>query len=99
MRISDARAVRLLWMVENRFTYLGRRFHEIGFYWLLDVPGRSWAEQSWPDHGDEFEMSEPRIIFRWARLSDLGRIVIKPGFLRHGLAALPAAPTYLQVDE
>jgi ADP-ribose pyrophosphatase YjhB (NUDIX family) len=57
IRISDAHAVRLLWMVENRFTYLGRRVHEIGFYWLLDVPERSWAEQSWPDHGGEFEMS------------------------------------------
>jgi ADP-ribose pyrophosphatase YjhB (NUDIX family) len=99
LHIADARAVRLLWVVENRFVYVGRRFHEIGFYWLLDVPERAWSEQIWPDHGGEFEMAEPHIVFRWAALSDLAAIDIKPGFLRHGIAVLPAATTYLQVDE
>ena len=95
----EARAVRLLWVVENRFTYLARRFHEIGFYWLLDVPERTWSQQRWPDHRGEFEMVEPGIIFRWASLSDLATIRIKPAFLRQGLTAPPAATSYLQVDE
>jgi 8-oxo-dGTP pyrophosphatase MutT (NUDIX family) len=99
LHITDARAVRLLWVVENRFTYIGRRFHEIGFYWLLDVPEHVWSEQTWPDHGGEFEMAEPGIIFRWAALSHRPKATIKPGFLGQGLTALPAATTYLQVDE
>jgi 8-oxo-dGTP pyrophosphatase MutT (NUDIX family) len=90
----DVRAVRLLWVVENRFTYVGRRFHEIGFYWLLDVP-----ERPWPEHGNEFEMMEPGIIFKWVALDGLSAANIKPGFLRQGIAALPMTTTYLQVDE
>ena len=93
------RAVRLLWVVENRFTYVGRRFHEIGFYWLLDVPEQAWSGQRWPEHGGEFEMIEPGIIFRWAPVSDLGSIRIKPNFLPQGIAALPVTTAYLQVDE
>ena len=99
LHISDARAVRLLWVVENRFTYVGRRFHEIGFYWLLDVPEHVWSEQAWPDHGGEFEMAEPGIVFRWAALGELATIDMKPGFLRRGITTLPAVTTYLQVDE
>lgn len=92
-----ARAVRLLWVVENRFTYLARRFHEIGFYWLLDVPERAW--QSWPDHSGEFEMAEPHINFRWAALHDIAALTIKPDFLTGGLLALPDSMVHLQVDE
>lgn len=99
LHIGEARAARLLWVVETRFVYLGRRFHEIGFYWMLDVPERSWSEQSWPGHGGEFEMSEPGIVFRWIAVSDLDSIKIKPNFLRQGIAALPTTVTYLQVDE
>jgi ADP-ribose pyrophosphatase YjhB (NUDIX family) len=91
------RAVRLLWIVENRFTYLDRRFHEIGFYWLLDVPEE--ARQSWPEHSGEFEMIEPHIIFRWAALRDLAAMPVKPGFLRRGLLDLPESTVHLQVDE
>ena len=94
-----ARAIRLSWVVENRFTYVGQRYHEIGFYWLLDVPERSWSEQAWPDGGCEFEMAEPGIIFRWAALGEVSDVAIKPGFLRQGLTALPATTAYLQVDE
>ena len=92
-----ARAVRLLWLVENRFTYVARRFHEIGFYWLLDVPERAW--QSWPEHGGEFEMIEPHIIFRRAALRDIAAMVIKPDFLRRDLLDLPKHTVHLQIDE
>jgi 8-oxo-dGTP pyrophosphatase MutT (NUDIX family) len=92
-----ASVVRLLWIVENRFTYVGCRFHEIGFYWLLDVPERAW--QSWPEHGGEFEMIEPDIIFRWAALRDIAAMTIKPDFLRRDLLDLPASTVHLLVDE
>ncbi len=95
----EARAVRLLWVVENRFTYLARRFHEIGFYWLLDVSERTWSQQRWPDHGGEFEMVEPGIIFRWASPPELARLTIKPIFLTRGLQDLPAVTVHLQIDE
>jgi 8-oxo-dGTP pyrophosphatase MutT (NUDIX family) len=92
-----ARAVRLLWIVENRFTYLTRRYHEIGFYWLLDVPEVAW--QFWPQREGEFEMAEPHIIFCWAVLGELGVLSIKPAFLRDGLLDLPAATVHLQIDD
>jgi len=92
--IDDARAVRLLWFAESRFSYLGRRYHEIGFYWLLDAP-----ERVWPNDGGEFTVLEPRIIFRWVALDDLAAWPIKPAFLVAGLAALPPTAVYLQVDE
>jgi 8-oxo-dGTP pyrophosphatase MutT (NUDIX family) len=92
--VADARAVRLLWVVENRFLYLQQRFHEIGFYWLLDVP-----ERDWPEHGGEFRRSEPNIVFWWAAVRDLPAINIKPAFLREAITALPATTTHLQVDD
>ena len=96
MRIA-ARVVRLLWVAENRFTYLARRYHEIGFYWLLDVAEVAW--QFWPQREGEFEMAEPHIIFRWAGLGELGVLSIKPAFLREGLLDLPTATVHLQIDD
>jgi ADP-ribose pyrophosphatase YjhB (NUDIX family) len=92
-----ARAVRLLWIVENRFTYLSRRYHEIGFYWLLPIAEHDW--RSFPDRSGEFELAEQHIIFCWAALSDIAGMNIKPDFLKSGLVALPATTVHLQVDE
>ncbi len=33
-----ARVERLLWMVENFFRFEGRDWHELGFYYLMDLP-------------------------------------------------------------
>jgi 8-oxo-dGTP pyrophosphatase MutT (NUDIX family) len=88
-----ARAVRLLWVTENRFTYQQRRFHEIGFYWLLDVAG-----YAWPEHDGKFVASEG-FIFRWAAMTDLAALTIKPNFLRNGIKSLPTATVHLQIDD
>jgi 8-oxo-dGTP pyrophosphatase MutT (NUDIX family) len=92
--ISQARTLRLLWVAETRYVYAKRRYHEVGFYWLLDVP-----ERPWPEHGGEFKMVESEIIFRWIALSALSAISIKPHFLRDGIAALPATTAYLQIND
>jgi ADP-ribose pyrophosphatase YjhB (NUDIX family) len=88
------RAVRLLWVVENRFDYQQRRFHEIGFYWLLVN-----AEGDWPQHRGQFRVSEPDILFRWVTIVDLPRIPIKPSFLVDGIGSLPATTMHLQIDD
>ena len=92
-----AQAVRLLWVVENRFTYEARRYHEIGFYWLLNVADEAW--QRWSDIEGDFAMAEAHLIFRWADPRDIGSANIKPVFLRRGLLDLPAHTVHLQIDE
>jgi 8-oxo-dGTP pyrophosphatase MutT (NUDIX family) len=75
---------RLVWVVENRFAHGGRRFHEIGFCYLVDVP-----EGMGGIRDGEFRAVEPHLRFRWVPLADLAAIDLRPAFLRQGLTALP----------
>ena len=87
------RVGRLLWIVENFFQFDGIRFHEIGMYFLADVPPQV------PD--GEFESSEPGVPLRmrWFDLEQLGEVNVKPQFLRACLRTLPVKPEHLVIRE
>jgi ADP-ribose pyrophosphatase YjhB (NUDIX family) len=88
---ASAQIVRLLWVVENHFEDWGKRFHEIGFYYLAELEAGACAFQP-----DEFSGGEPEILLRWVGLDDLDGIDVRPSFLRAGLRALPAAIVHFQ---
>jgi len=83
---------RLIWVVENKFTYKGRRFDEIGFYYLVDLP----EENAVPQNG-EFRAVESHLRFRWLSLDEIAGIDIRPTFLRGRLPSLPDGIEHLQV--
>lgn len=87
------RVERLLWVVENFFTFQGTTHHELGLYFLMSLP---------PDCGllaldTPFAGAEQSIdlIFAWHRLDELDRVPLFPAFLRRTLQTLPATVEHI----
>lgn len=85
-----AKAERLLWSVENFFTYKGRPYHEYSFIYLMqDVDNRlRGTEEIIAPEGGEFH-------YEWIPLERLKELPIKPIFLQEKLVNLPSAPVHL----
>jgi 8-oxo-dGTP pyrophosphatase MutT (NUDIX family) len=84
----EARAGRLLWLVENFFRYGGTSFHEFGFTFLTDVTGLG------PE--DEFRGLEPHLIFRWFDVGSLDGVDFRPAALKEGMRRIPESPQHLR---
>lgn len=94
---ASAEVGRLLWVVENFFTYDGLTYHEIAFCFLVAVTGGPGAD---PSVGS-FLGHEPHVAleYRWFSLGELSDLAIRPAFLREELAALPSQPQHVVVDD
>ncbi len=83
----DVEVVRLLWLVENFFEYEDMAFHELGLYFLMQVP------PDWPQRTSQAsfagEENHLPLEFRWFPLASLSEMVVYPSFLRRGLQDLP----------
>jgi ADP-ribose pyrophosphatase YjhB (NUDIX family) len=88
---AQAQIVRLLWVVENHFEDHGRRFQEIGFYYLAALDAAACAFQP-----GEFAGGEPELLLHWVALDELDRIDVRPSFLRIGLRDLPERVVHMQ---
>ncbi|PEB50843.1 DNA mismatch repair protein MutT [Bacillus pseudomycoides] len=76
---------RLLWTVENFFTYDSQQFHEISFYYevnLLELPAKG---------EDTFILEEDgrRYVFQWVPLERISEYNLKPDFLKDKVKDLP----------
>lgn len=79
---------RLLWVVENFFTLESRCIHELGLYYVVDLPRNSpYLDKTREYAGREID-SAP-LIFRWFPLESLPSVKLMPSFLRTSLAHLP----------
>jgi 8-oxo-dGTP pyrophosphatase MutT (NUDIX family) len=84
---------RLLWVVENFFTYRGTGFHEISFYFLVSLPvDCSIKAHHEPFYGDENGVP---IIFEWHPIDELESTNLHPSFLRKAVAQLPQETQYI----
>ena len=93
-----ARIGRLLWTVENFFTYEGYAAHELGFYYLLTL------EEPFPFHESDIVhrvVDGVEVEFRWLRANPaaLAGHRLKPQFIAERIEALPAAGEHLIVRE
>lgn len=79
----DAEAGEMLWVSENFFLYNGDQYHEIGFYFEMEI-------KSLPNQ-DDFLGSEGQdeLLFHWHDVSDLHSIRVYPEFLAEALARNP----------
>jgi 8-oxo-dGTP pyrophosphatase MutT (NUDIX family) len=86
---------RLLWAVENFFHYEGRDWHELGLYYLMDVP------RSFPflenDIAHRVVDGDDQLEFKWvpATRSSLLTLDIPPYFIADEIEQLPAQPRHL----
>ena len=96
---EEATIERLLWVLENFFEYQDKRWHEISFVFLVSLPPESPVyQQSGDFDGYEPEMNA-KLIFRWFRLDELGKIRLYPVFLRTAIYDLPETVQYIVFRE
>lgn len=97
----DARLGRLLWMVENFFTYEGAQFHKLGMYYHVTLGTASpylAKERAFDGIEDNLPLHEGehiRLIFQWFPLDALADTTLYPMVLRARLHVLPAATELL----
>jgi 8-oxo-dGTP pyrophosphatase MutT (NUDIX family) len=77
----------LLWVMENFYTDEGKSFHEIGFYYRMELP----ADVSPPDIQPEFTGMEGAhfLLFRWFPLAEVEHLRLYPTYFRQALLDLP----------
>ena len=86
---------RLLWIVENFFRYEERDWHELGFYYLMEIP------KEFPFRPAEIvhrvEDGDNHLEFKWvpATRSALIELDIPPYFITDEIETLPPAPRHL----
>lgn len=91
---------RLLWLVEGFFTYEGRHFHELGFYYEMTLPAESTlrdVRHSW--HASDGSASDYPLFFQWRPVATLPQLRLFPAFLRTGLQHPPEATTHMIYED
>lgn len=86
---------RLLWLVENFFTYDNFDYHEIALYFLMRLPLDSpYLAQSSPFYGAEGMM---KLTFQWfpQSLETLKNLPLLPDFLPAALQDLPTSVQHI----
>jgi ADP-ribose pyrophosphatase YjhB (NUDIX family) len=86
---EDVEVIRLLWVVENFFEYAQRDYHEIAFYFLVQLPERSpylTKEKSFSSVEENTALE-----FRWFPIdfNVLTGLPLLPAFLQQSLRNLP----------
>jgi 8-oxo-dGTP pyrophosphatase MutT (NUDIX family) len=84
---------RMIWVVENFFEYEHQPYHEIGLYYLVDLPesisGHSSKE---PFYGKEGKL---KITFEWHCLDHLDGLDLRPSFLAKALQDIPSSVRHI----
>ena len=84
----DAEIVRPLWVCQNFFTekVTKDRFHEICFYFLVDIPKSVILEK-----GNKFVIKEGKhtLTFEWLNIDELSDKYIVPEFIKKEIVNLP----------
>lgn len=94
----DARVERLLWTVENFFSYEGYTAHELGFYYLLSLA------DAFPFHEEDIVhrvVDGVEVEFRWLKATPTALMAhrLKPQFIADRIERLPATGEHLIVKE
>jgi ADP-ribose pyrophosphatase YjhB (NUDIX family) len=90
--------LRLLWVVENFFEYLGERLHELSFSYQMSLP----EDSPYRDVGVDFtgQEGDETLLFHWFPINKIEGVRLQPTFLRTALGALPDSPVHvIHVDQ
>ena len=85
---------RLLWLIENFFTFEGQRYHEL----LLCFEMACGDLASGLDDFEGLE-GDSRLLFQWCPLESLARLPLRPAFLAPALRNLPATPVHVVQED
>lgn len=91
----EAKIGRLLWIVENFFDYEGKAWHELGLYYLMEIPDR------FPFHPTDIvhhiQDGKNALEFKWvpATRESLKMLDIPPYFVADEIETLPQSPKHI----
>lgn len=91
----EAKIGRLLWIVENFFDYEGKAWHELGLYYLMEIPDR------FPFHPTDIvhhiQDGKNALEFKWvpATREALKMLDIPPYFIADEIEALPQSAKHI----
>lgn len=90
----------LLWVIENFFSYEGKVFHSIEFYYRMTLPETFPSPQDQPEFiGQE---GDKPLTFRWFPVAEVEELRLFPTYFRRALRELPTSPVHVvhrDVDE
>lgn len=89
----DINVLRLLWIMEYFYRENSQDNHEIGFYYLAQLPGKN----PLLDFSGTYITQDgaTQLMFRWHRLDALNSIELYPVFLKQTLLSLPQEPQHV----
>ncbi|MEM5474575.1 NUDIX hydrolase [Hoeflea sp. AS60] len=91
---------RLVFLVENFFDFEGRAWHEIGWYYLMELPGDF---SFFPDGRFVHEVADGknRLEFKWVQATreSLEALPLPPVFLADWIEALPETTEHIIWDD
>ena len=83
---------RLLWTVENFFTFKEQKYHEISTIYFVNLQKDSWIiNRKTSFNGVEGDL----LIYKWFDFDELDNLNIKPSFLKEKLLCLPKIPNHI----
>ncbi|MCE7995159.1 MAG: NUDIX hydrolase [Roseivirga sp.] len=85
--------VRPVWFIENFFQIGITNFHETATLYLMEILGNTEYQSN-----IEFRGLEDHLIFKWADISKLNEINLKPKELKSKLKNLPSQVEFLSLD-
>jgi ADP-ribose pyrophosphatase YjhB (NUDIX family) len=89
---TDVRVGRLVWVIENFFKPQDTSYHEIGMYYLMNLPDNSIVFKSVEHTCKDGPVT---LRFRWFPLADIELVEIRPAFLKKGLLRIPQHTEHL----
>jgi 8-oxo-dGTP pyrophosphatase MutT (NUDIX family) len=89
----EVRVTRLLWVIDNHFKHRDVVHHELGLYFVVELPEGSPQASGEPWTGAELDGT--KLYFRWQPVDRLAELDLKPSCLIERLAALPDHPEYV----
>ena len=84
---------RLIWVVDNFFEYDGKSYHELALYFLMMFPNNPPLYKKSESFTEDDE--RVKLIFKWHKLNELGKIRLYPTFLRKSLSSIPDVTEYI----
>lgn len=85
------KVVRLLWVVENFFTYQEKPFHEFNFIYLLQETDPLGNEVEFEREDTDGQLQK----FRWFMPEELEELFLVPAFLKQALQTIPKATEHI----
>ncbi len=87
---EDVTVNRLLFVVENFYEYKSKKYHKIGFYYLVNLPQNSRLLKSGEIfHSIDCPENPVELEFRWFEIATLEDEEVYPTFLRTALKGFP----------